>query len=127
MVNDVIWKELEGHLYVLILIKWDLEIHVLDVHATKFGSQVTDDTVPHNFCRDHVGCTCSEFIRIINEVAANDDGHLIWVVLLGAVMNDNSCICDSTIFCCAPDFIMCEIKNCIGANHDTFFPLGKAM
>ncbi len=127
MVNDVIWKELEGHLHVLILIEWGFEIHVFDVCATEFSSRSTDDTVPHNFCRDHVGSMCSEFVRIINEVVANSGAHSIWVVLLGAVVGDDSCICDGTIYRDAPDFIMCLIENCIGANRDTFFPLGKVM
>jgi hypothetical protein len=127
VVNDVIWKDLEGHLHVLISIAWGFEIHVFDVRVTKFVSRGTDDTVPHNFCRDHVSCTCSEFVRIINEVATSGDAHSIWVVLLGAVVNDNSCVHDGTIFWDMPDFIMCEIENCIDANRDTFFPLGKAM
>ncbi len=121
-------RELEGHLHVLVSIEWSFEIHVFDVFATKFGSWGTDDTVPHNFCRDHVGCTCSELVRIIDEVAANGDVHLIRVILLGAVVDDDSCVCDCTIFWDAPpDFIMCQIENCTGANRDTFFPLGKVM
>jgi hypothetical protein len=127
VVNDVIWEELEWHLHVLVLIKWGFEIHVLDVSATELGFQSTDDTVLHNFHRDHVSCTCSEFIKIIDEVAANSNVHMIWVVLLRVVVDDDSCICDGTTFWDAPDFIMCEIENSFGANHDTFFPLGKAM
>ncbi len=92
MVNNVIWEELEGHLHILVLIKRGFEINVLNVRTTEFGSRSTDDTVPHNFCRDHVGCICSEFVKIIDEVADNGDSHTIWVVLLGAVVDDNSCI-----------------------------------
>jgi hypothetical protein len=107
VVDDVIGKELEGHSHVLVSIEWGFEIHVLDVRATKFGSRGTDDTVPHNFCRDHVGCTCSEFVRIIDEVAANGDVHTIWVILLGAVVDDNSCTYDGRIFQDAPDISSC--------------------
>ncbi len=107
MVDYVIWKELEGHLHVLVSFKWGFEIHVFDARTIKFGSWGTDDAVPHDFCRDHVGCTCSEFIWIINEVAANGDSHSIWVILLGAVVDAKSCICDGTIFQDAPDFGMC--------------------
>ncbi len=107
MVNDVIWKELEGHLHVLVLIEWGFKIHVFDVRAIKIRSQGTDYTVPHNFCRDHVGRTCSEFVWLLNEVAANSDLHLIWVVLLGAVVDDNSCVRDGTIFWDVHDFSMC--------------------
>ncbi len=71
MVDDVIWKELEGHLHVLVPIKWGFKIHVFDVCAPEFGSRSTDDTFPHNFHRYHVGCLCSELIRIINKVGAN--------------------------------------------------------
>ncbi len=53
---------------------------------------------------DHASCTCDEFIQIIDEATANDDLHLIWVILLGAVVDDNSCLCDGTIFWNAPDF-----------------------
>jgi hypothetical protein len=52
---------------------------------------------------------------------------LIQVVLLGAVVDDDSCVCGGTIFWDVPDFIMCEIENSIGANRDTFFPLGKVV
>ncbi len=127
MVDDVIWKEPEGHLHALVSIEWGFEVQVFDVRATKFGSHGTDHTVPRIFCRDHVGCMCSEFIRIIDEVATNGDAHLIWAVLLGAVVDDNSCVREGTVFRDAPDIIMCEIENCIGANCDTFFPLGKAI
>ncbi len=116
-----------GHLHVLISIEWSFKIHVFDVRITKFGSWGTDDTVPHNFCRDHVGCTCGEFVWIIDEVAANGDSNLIQIILMGAVVDDNSCIRESTIFWDASDISMGEIENCISANCDTFFPLGKAM
>ncbi len=53
---------------------------------------------PGNFHRDHVGCTCSEFVWIINEIAANGDAHLIWVILLGAMVDYDSCVSDGTIF-----------------------------
>ncbi len=68
-----------------------------------------------------------EFVRIINEVASRGDAHTIWVVLLGAVVDDDSCVCDGTISWDVPDFIMCEIEKFIDAECDTFFPLGKAM
>ncbi len=51
----------------------------------------------------------------------------ILVVLMGAVVDDGSCVCNGTIFWDAPDLVMCEIKIVLGANHETFFPLGKAM
>jgi hypothetical protein len=78
-------------------------------------------TVPHIFFRDHVSFTSSEFIRVINEVASNSNARRIWEVLLGAVVNDNSYICDGKSFWNAPDFIMCEIENISGANRYTFF------
>ncbi len=85
-------------MHVLLLIDRCFEMHVFDVGATKFGSWGTDDTVPNYFCRDHVGCTCGEFVRIMNEVATNSDPNLIWVVVLGVVVDDNLCIRDSSIF-----------------------------
>jgi hypothetical protein len=57
----------------------------------------TDDTVPHYFCRDHVSCMCGEFVRIIDKVATNSDPNSIWVVFLGAVVDDNLCVRDSLI------------------------------
>ncbi len=92
-----------------------------------FCSWGTDDTVPHYFCSNHVGCTCGEFVWTINEVAANSDPNLIWVIFWGAVADDNTCICDSLIFWDASDFSMGEVEDCVGANSDTFFSLGKAM
>jgi hypothetical protein len=67
------------------------------------------------------------FIQIINEVATNSDPGLIWVGYWGAVVDDNLCIRDSSIFKDASDFSMGEIENCVDANSDTFFSLGKAM
>jgi hypothetical protein len=88
VVDNVIQKKLEGHSHVLISTKWSFKIHVFDVCATKFGSWGIDDTVPHNFSRDHVGRKYGEFVQIIDEVAANSDLNLIWVVFWGAVVND---------------------------------------
>jgi hypothetical protein len=81
-------------------------MHIFDVHATEFGPWGTDDTVSHNFSRDYVGCTCGEIKRIINEVAANSDSDSIWLVLLGAVVDGNSCVLDGMIFWDAHDFSM---------------------
>ncbi len=83
VVDYVIWKKLEGHLYVLVSIKRGVKIHVFDVGATNFGSWGTDDTVPYYFHRDHVGCTCDECVWIIDEVSTNSDPDLIWVLFLG--------------------------------------------
>jgi hypothetical protein len=96
--DHIIWKNLEGHLHVLISIKRGFRIHVFDVSTTKFGSWGTDDTVPNYFCRDHVGCTCGEFVQIINEVAVNSDPNSNLVIFLGAVVDDNLCIQDSLNF-----------------------------
>ncbi len=43
------------------------------------------------------------------------------------VVNENLCIRDSLIFQNASDFSMGEVENCVGANRDTFFSLGKVM
>ncbi len=98
VVNDVVWKKLEVYLHVLVLIKRCFKIHVFGIGTTKIGSWGTGDTLPHYFCRDHVGCTCGEFVQIIDKVATNSDPNLIWVVYLGAVVDNNSCIHDSLIF-----------------------------
>ncbi len=103
------------------------EIHVFDIGTTKFGAWGDNHTVPYIFCRYHVGCLGGELIWIINEVPADSDSDLIWVILLGAVVDNNSCVRDSLIFGNAPDFVMGKIENCVGTNSDTFFALGKAM
>ncbi len=125
--KDVLWKQLEGHLHVLVSIKRCFRIHIFDISSTKFGSWGTDDAVPHYFCRDHVGCTCGEFVQIIYEVATNSDPNSIWVLFWGALADDNLCIHDSLIFWDAFDFSMGKVKKCVGTNCDTFFSLGQAM
>ncbi len=127
MGNDVIGKKFEGHVHVLVLVEGCLEIHVFDIGTTKFGAWGANHTVPHNFCRYHVRCLGGELVWIINEVPANSDSDLIWVIILGAVGDKNLCISDSLIFGNAPDFAMGKIENWVGTNSDTFFALGEAM
>ena len=111
------------------MIERRFEIHDFHVGPTEFGSWYTDDTVPHYFCfcRDHVGCMGREHIRIMDKVAAHHDPNSIWVAFLGAVVDDNSSVCDSSIFQDASDFIMGEVENRVGANLTTFFSLRKGM
>ncbi len=125
--NDVIGKKLEGHAHVLVLVEECFEIHVFDISNTKFGAWGANHTGPHNFCRYHVGSLGGELIWIINEVPTNSDSDSIWVILLGAVVDNNLCISDSSIFRNVPDFVMGKIENCVGTNSDTFFALGEAM
>jgi hypothetical protein len=125
--NDVGWKELEGHSRVLVSIERHFKIHVFYICPIEFGSRSTDDTVPYFFCRDHAGCTYHEFIQMIDKVVANRDWNLIWVIFLGAVVYDNSCICESYIFCDVSDFVVVEVENPASANSDTFFALGEVM
>jgi hypothetical protein len=70
---------------------------------------------------------CGEFVWIIDKVATNSDLNLIWVIFLGVVVNDNLCLCDSSIIWDASDFSIGEVENHFGANRDTFFSLGKAI
>ncbi len=127
MGNDVTGKKLEGHAHVLVLVEGCFKIHVFDIGTTKFGTSGAKHTVPHTFCRYHVGCLGGELIWIINEVPANSDSDSIWVILLGAVVDSNLCVSYSLFFGNAPDFIMGKIENCFGTNSDTFFALGEAM
>ena len=127
MFNEVVWEELEGHSQVLVSIKWHFEIHVFYIGPTEFGSWRTDYTVLHYFCRDHTGCACRELVWIIDKDSANRDPYLIWVVFLGAVVDDNLCVHDRSIFRDASDFIVCEVEDCVGANLDIIFALCKAM
>ncbi len=114
-------------MHVLILVEGCFKIHVFDISTTKFGTWGANHTVPHNFCRYHVGCLGGELVWIINEVPANIDSDSIWVILLGAVVDNNLSISGSLIFGNAPDFGMGKIENCVGTNSDTFFALGQAM
>ena len=125
--NNVIWEELEGHLHVLISIERRFEIHVFDIGATEFSSRCADYTVPHYFGRDHIGCSCCQFIWIINKVAANRDLYSIWVVFLGAVVDNNLCVRDRSIFQDASDFVVREIENRVCADRYTFFSLCQAV
>jgi hypothetical protein len=125
--NDVIWEKFEGHLHVLISIKRRFEIHVFDIGATEFGSRRTDYTVSHYFGRDHIGCSCCQFVCIINKVAANCDPYSIWVVFLGAVGDNDSCVRDRPIFRDASDLFVREIENRVCADRYTFFSLCKAV
>ena len=127
MFNDVVWEKLEGHSHVLISIERRFEIHVFDIGATKFGSRCADYTVPHYFGRDHICCTCCQFVRIINKVAADCDSHSIRVVFLGAVVNNDSCVRDRSIFWDASNFIVREIENRVCADRYTFFSLCQAV
>jgi hypothetical protein len=117
----------EGHAHVLVSVKGCFEIHVFDIGNPKFGAWGANHTVPHNFCRYHVGCLGGELVLIINEVPADSDSDSIWVIVMGAVVDNDSCVSDSSIFGNAPDFVMGKIENCVGTNSDTFFALGEAL
>jgi hypothetical protein len=56
--NDVVWEELEGHSHELVSIERHFKVHVFYIGPAKFGFWRTDNTVPHYFCGDHIGCTC---------------------------------------------------------------------
>ncbi len=114
-------------MHVLISIERRFEIHVFDVGATKFGSRCADYTVTHYFCRDHIGCSCCQFVWIINQVAANRDPYSIRVVFLGAVIDDDSCVCDRSILRDASDIIVREVENRVFVDRYTFFSLCQAM
>jgi hypothetical protein len=49
----------------------------------------------------------------MDEDAANSDLNLIWVIFLGAVVDDNLCIRDNLIFWEASDFSMGDVENCV--------------
>ena len=63
----------------------------------------------------------------MDKVYANRDLYSIWVVFLGAVVDDYLCVRDCSIFRDASDFIMREVEDCVGATRDTFFALCKVM
>ena len=62
-----------------------------------------------------------------NEVAPNCDPYSFWVVFLGAVVDNNSCIRDRLVFRDASDFVVREIENRVCANRYTLFALCKAV
>ena len=51
MVDNIVWEKVEGHSHVLIPIKWDFEVHILNVGSCELGTRGTDDTVPHDLRR----------------------------------------------------------------------------
>jgi hypothetical protein len=116
--NDVIGKKFEGHAHVLVSVEGCFEVHVFDIGTTKFGAWGANHTVPHNFCRYHVGCLGGELIWIINKVPTDSDSDLVRVILLGVVVDNNLCVSYSSIFGNAPDFVMGKIENCVGTNSD---------
>jgi hypothetical protein len=57
---------------------------------------------------------CGELIWIIDKVVTDQYRNSIWVIFLGAVVDDSSCVCDNSIFWDASDFIWGEVKNHVG-------------
>ncbi len=49
MFNDIVGNLPQWHFHTPTLIKRCLEIHILDVGATKFGVGHADNAVPHDF------------------------------------------------------------------------------
>ncbi len=49
MFGDIVGYQLQWHFHVLVSIKRCLEIHILDVSATKFAIGRADNAVPHDF------------------------------------------------------------------------------
>jgi hypothetical protein len=96
-----------------------LEKHILDVRAAEFGVGRTDNTVPHDFGWNHIGCSCSELVWVIDQISANGDAHAVGIILLGPMDYDNVHLGDGAVFGDAPDFIMGEKKDSVSANSGT--------
>ncbi len=115
MVHNIIWKKVKGHSHVLIPIEWGFEVHVLNVGSCESG---TDDTVPHDLRRYHVGGACGKFERVLDKVPTNCDADRIRVFLLWTMVNDNASISYCPIFGNAENFCVVKIENCVSTFGD---------
>jgi hypothetical protein len=95
--------------------------------TTKFGTWCADNAIPHDLGRYHVGHACGELVGVIDEVATNGYSHTVWVVLLWAMIDDDSCVGDDAVFGDAPDFIMQEKKDSVSTAGNAFFALCQVM
>ncbi len=127
MVNDVLREKRERHLHIFISIKCYLEIHVLDVGASKMCTFSADCTVPKEFQSDRVSGTSGEFKRIIDKIPANSDANAVGVLFLWAMVNHNASIRHRAICGDAPNLFVRDEEDCVGSLGDTFFVLSKMM
>ena len=103
------------------------EVHVFDVGTTKFGTWCAHNAVPHDFGRYHVGRAHGELVGVIDDVAANDDSHAVWVVFLWTMVNANMGVGDCAILWDAPDFVVREKKDSVSTNGNALLALHEAM
>jgi len=66
MFDDFFRYESHRHFHVFVPIKRCLEIQMFDIGSTKLGTRHAGNTVPHHFCRDHVGRVRNELAWVID-------------------------------------------------------------
>ena len=68
------------------------------VYALLIFSRCQSNTVLHAFSGDEIRRSCWYFFWIVNQVSAGRYTNLVGVIFLWAVIDNNPCICDGSIF-----------------------------
>jgi hypothetical protein len=89
-IAEFLGEEVEVHFHVLKSIEGGFQIETLDVGAHVLGVWRADDAVPKELGGRKVGRTGGQFARVVDEVAADCDADAVWVVLLRAVIDNDS-------------------------------------
>ena len=79
------------------------------------------------FDGDHVDGGRAEVAKDVDEVATNCNAHMVRIVFLRAMIDDNVCVGDNAIVRDASDFVVREKKDSVSTNGNAFFALCQAM
>ena len=84
-------------MHVLVSVKRGAKVKVFDVdtHILRIGR--AEDAVSQDFGRGEVCGACGEFAGVGDEVATGGDADSVGVGFLGAVVNHNPDVCDSSV------------------------------
>ncbi len=98
-----------------------------NVSSGKPGASGADGAVPKEFRGDHVSGARGEFEWISDKVSTDGDMDLVGILVLGMMINDNTCIRYHLVGQDSANVFMGKEENAVGSCGDSCFALGKTM
>ena len=102
-------------MHVLVPVHWCSKIKEFQVGSNVPGIFSADDTIPHYFQSDKVGSLCSEFARVVYEVATDCDSDAVGVFFQWTVVYNNSSIGNGSVSWDELNALVVEKENGVGA------------
>ena len=74
-----------------------------------------DGAVPKGFACWKISCACGEFKGIYDEISAGGDLYLVWIRILGTIVDGNLCMSYCLVFWNVFDILSFHEINCVCA------------